>query len=477
MLWGRWTRAAGVAGLLMAVLSACTRPSFLSAPEPGGEPRATVETRVPATLTAEQEAAVTSTERAAEPASVVKEATEAIDLWQQIGQAFTLQAPPRHRGGDPVKLLRYSRRHFTAVTAYSAPYLQHIYDEIERRQLPAEIALIPLLESGYNNAARSVGGTAGLWQFTSGTGRRYGLGQSAQFDGRHDVIAATRAALDYLTSLGERFDGDWLLAFAAYNCGERNVEQAIARNRRRGRPTDFWSLELPSITRHYIPRLLALAQVVRNPSAYGVQLARIPAQPYFEPVRVTAAVELRHLARRSGLAADEFERLNAAYRQRATVGGRANDVLVAFGHGDTVAGLLASLPAAPASRADAGHYVVRAGDNLWTVARRHGSNTRAVARANGLSVNATLHIGQRLRLPGPERVTATPQVIAGVPEGHGAATHYRVQRGDSLWTIARRFKVSIASLKLWNEHVADGLLKPGERLVVQPPPDPGARDI
>lgn len=520
----------------MVVLSACTRPSFLASPEPGDELPAAVESRAETVPAVAEDATVALAERAQAPAPVVKEATEAIDLWRQIGQELTLQAPPRHRGGDPVKLLRYSRRHFTAVTAHSAPYLQHIYQELKRRKLPAEIALIPVLESGYNNAARSAGGTAGLWQFTAGTGRRYGLSQSAAFDGRHEVLAATDAALDYLESLGKRFDGDWLLAFAAYNCGERNVEQAVARNRRRGRPTDFWSLELPSVTRHYIPRLLALAEVVRNPAAHQVQLARIPGRPYFEPVRITSAVGLRHLARHSGLAADEFERLNAGYRQHTTIGGRANDVLVAFGHGATVAAQLASLPkavhagagryvvragdtlshiaarhgvtvsaleranrlvshrlrigqsldlpgsarvratgTAPAARSNGGEHVVAHGDSLWTVARRNGTSAHALAAANGLALDSTLRIGQRLRLPEP--AAARTEVTAAVPEGHGAVTHYRVQRGDSLWTIARRFKVSIASLKLWNEHVADGVLKPGERLVVQPPQGDDARRI
>lgn len=469
-------------------------------------------------------------------APAAKEATEAIrvpDLWRAIGEGLSLEAPPRFRAADPLKHYGYSRRYLAAASARAKPFLFHIYTEIERRGLPFELALVPLIESGYNNAARGASDTAGLWQFIPATGQRFGLARSAVYDGRHDPVAATTAALDYFEQLAGRFDGDWLLALAAYNCGERTVEQAIARNRHRARPTDVWSLDLPPSTRKYLRRILDVATLVRQPARHGIQLAVIPGKPYFDTVAITAAVDLRALARGSGLYQNEFEQLNAAYRGHVTLARQPNRVLVAHGHGERVLALAETLPAArpeavPTATGGAryvviagdtlskiahrygvalaaltranglgssrlrigqvlavpdqgaagnaggvggGEHVVRAGDSLWTIARRSGISPQALAGLNGIATTATLRPGQRLRLPG-----ATASTGASAGNATAEVTHYEVQSGDSLWTIAKRFGVSLAKLTQWNQHAAGRSLRPGERLVVHLEPRDDARN-
>lgn len=478
MLGGNHIRAGIAAGALTVFLTACTQPAFLSLPQ-GDEPLTTRTATPPVVPPTDvtREAAVVPAARPTVAAPVDQPPIDR-DLWRTIGNALTLQPPPRHRSPDPLKHFGHSRRYIATATARAKPYLSHVWGEVQKRNLPAEITLIPLIESSYNNGAGNLRGPAGLWQFIPATGTRFGLRLSDAYDGRKDVIAGTRAALDYLELLGKRFDGDWLLAIAAYNCGERTVEQAIARNRKRARPTDFWSLDLPSGTRQYIPRLLDLSLIVQRPGAYGVTVAVISSEPYFETLDVGGGIDLRRVARKSGLYPNEFEALNAAYRHRRTIANGPTTVLVARGFGTGVQDLLATLPAAPDTRlaatdaagtaaggastihsGNASVHVVVPGDNLWDVARRHGMSSRTLASANGIAVSSTLRPGQRLHVPSArtEPAAVNPSVV----------THYKVRSGDSLWTIARRFKVSVNKLKLWNRHAAARLLQPGERLIVQ----------
>jgi membrane-bound lytic murein transglycosylase D len=443
------------------------------------------------------------------------------DLWRRIGDGLTLTAPPAHRPADPFDLFQYGRKAIAAATARSAPYLYHITRELDRRELPYEIALIPILESGYNAAAVSPAGPAGLWQLIPATARRFGLTRTRWYDGRRDVVASTHAALDYLSTLGERFDGDWLLALAAYNCGERTVEEAVARNRAARRPTDFWSLELPRVTERYVPRLLALADIMRDPARHGIEVPVIADEPYFEEVDVGGNRHLARMVSDSGFSAAEFAALNAAFPRGVTSAAAPSRILVRPGHADDLVLALASagpalawggdshtvrpgetlshiaaragvtvealrtanglassrlqvgqvlqLPTGgqPLAEGDEGEdeprvaaqvHVVAAGDNLWTIAQRYHTSSRALARLNGLERSAVLRAGQTLQLP--------RGATAAVARADAAPTHYEVRAGDSLWTISRRFKVTVAQLRKWNALSGKPLLQPGQRLVV-----------
>ncbi len=197
-------------------------------------------------------------------------------------------------------------------------YLYHIVTELEARGMPLELALLPVVESAFEPYAYSRSSASGLWQFIPGTGSRYNLKQDWWYDGRRDVIESTRAALDYLQALNTEFNGDWLLAIAAYNCGEMNVERAVARNQAAGLPTDFWNLKLPAETRAYVPKLLAMGRVVAHPENYGLSFNKIPNQPYFAKVDTKGQISMHVAAEIAGLSDAELYELNPAFHRWAT---------------------------------------------------------------------------------------------------------------------------------------------------------------
>lgn len=214
------------------------------------------------------------------------------------------------------------RRGFLREASRSAaPYLHYIVERLDERKMPLELALLPMIESSYNPSASSPRAAAGLWQFIPSTGRDFNLHQSATYDARRDVVASSKAAMDYLKRLHDQFDGDWLLALAAYNAGEGTVGRAIEANRQRGLPIDYWHLTLPRETQDYVPRLLALSSIVRDPGAYDVQLDPVANTPYFDVVELSHAVDLTQLATVAGIDDGPLLRLNSAYLRKKTLEG------------------------------------------------------------------------------------------------------------------------------------------------------------
>ncbi len=205
------------------------------------------------------------------------------DLWQRIRQGFRM--PDLDNAVVRRRTREYAAAHqdLQRIFERGRIYLYHIVEEIENRGLPTELALLPIVESGYNPMARSPAQASGLWQFVPGTGRMYQLRQNAYYDGRRDIVESTDAALDYLTKLFKRH-GDWHLALASYNWGENAVARAVANNRKAGRRTDYWSLRMPSETRNYVPKLQALKNIISNPTKYGIELTPIPNERYFTTV-------------------------------------------------------------------------------------------------------------------------------------------------------------------------------------------------
>lgn len=201
------------------------------------------------------------------------------------------------------------------ISKQASPYLYYIIEQLEKRNMPAELALLPMIESNFQPQATSNRGAAGLWQFIPGTGRQYGLLQNAWYDGRRDVKASTEAALDYLKYLHEEFDNDWMLALAAYNAGEGTVHRAIDRNQKAGKPTHFAALRLPKETQLYVPKFLALAEVISNPEKHAVSLPAIENKPYFAPVNINKQLTFTQIAKLADLNLNEIKRLNAGFRK------------------------------------------------------------------------------------------------------------------------------------------------------------------
>jgi len=401
-------------------------------------------------------------------------------------------------------------------------YLHHIVDEVAARGLPGELALLPVVESAFNPFGYSRSHAAGLWQFIAPTGERFGLRRNYWQDQRRDVVESTRAALDYLTQLYQRFNGDWFLAIAAYNYGSGNVQRAINRNLVLRRPTDFFSLSLPAETRAYVPKLIALARLVRNPEAYGLYVTPIPDAPYFRVVPTEGPVDLRLMAEIAGVANEELIALNpqwnrwmtdpegphrmlipevvaddfsaqlaaldlpararlgphtvAAGESIASVAGRYKvpESFLRRVNADAPSELMAGhellVPAGDVSQLRAGlgadlerrTHRVRSGESLWSISRRHGMSVGELARMNGISTKATLHPGQRLAVSGSSGGTSD----SGGESPAARKMHYTVRNGDTLSAIARRFEVTVQQLQGWNNMGRSTSLRAGQRLTI-----------
>lgn len=245
------------------------------------------------------------------------------DIWGRLGQGFNLVDD---NGLNP-RIVR-QRDWLLANPGFlrnaslrAGPYLHFIAESLDERRMPSELALLPIVESAYNPKASSIRDAAGLWQFMAATGRDFNLRQTAWYDGRRDVVASSRAAMDYLTRLHDQFGGDWLLAMAAYNAGEGTVARAVEANQRRGLPTDYWHLDLPRETQDYVPRLLALSMLVREPQTYGVQLSPVANAPYFTAIELARPVDISQLAASAGVDEHVLLGLNPAFLRKKTIDG------------------------------------------------------------------------------------------------------------------------------------------------------------
>lgn len=247
------------------------------------------------------------------------------NLWGRLRNNYNIQevanaTPPTAERKVQKYVQKYERsqKSLARVTTQASPYLYFIVEELEKRDMPAELALLPIIESAFKPQATSRRGAAGIWQFIPSTGRLYGLKQDRWYDGRRDVMASTRAALDYLQFLHKEFDNNWMLALAAYNSGEGTVRRAIERNRRAGKPTTFWDLKLPRETKEYVPQLLALAEVIGDPSKHAIELPTIANQPYLKLVHPGTHLNFTQAAKMAGIHVTELKKFNAGYRQAST---------------------------------------------------------------------------------------------------------------------------------------------------------------
>jgi membrane-bound lytic murein transglycosylase D len=369
-------------------------------------------------------------------------------------------------------------------------YLYYIVGEIEKRGLPLELALLPVVESAFNPVAYSRSRAAGLWQFIPSTGKHYGLTQNWWIDERRDVIRATDAALTYLQYLSQYFNGDWYLAIAAYNGGEGTVSRAVQRNADAGRPTDFFSLELRAETRDYVPKLLAISRIVANPDAYGLQFAPIPNQPYFGVVDPGRQVHLGEAADMAGISRDDMFALNPAFNRMSTPPHGPHRLLLpvdrvepyqaALAAKDGVQQLAAAEPIAVAPPPDTEHRVQR-GDTLTSISRQYGVSVDTLRAANNLR-NSTIHPGETLVVPGvpasaPEQGTtatvaeARPDIANQLPERQSSAAParprtYTVKRGDTLWGVANKHGVTVPDLAAANGMSSKSQLTAGAKLKI-----------
>jgi membrane-bound lytic murein transglycosylase D len=327
----------------------------------------------------------------------------------------------------------------TRMLDRSRRYLYHVVKEVEKRGLPTEIALLPMIESAYNPTALSSARASGIWQFIPSTGRIYGLDQNDWYDERRDVLQATQAALDYLEKLYEMF-GSWDLALAAYNAGEGTVSRAIARNEAAGLPTDYVNLPLPAETRNYVPKLQAVKQLVASPQRYGIEIIDIPNQPYFSTVATRRQMDAETAARLAGIPLSEFLKLNPAYNRPVLMPEDSRPVLVPAEKVDQFA---TNLLRNEGPLVTWQTYRVKRKERIDRVASRFGMSTGRLAEVNGLSVGSRLSPGQTLlvQAPGPaarrvDEVDAATLASLG-PTPDETKTVARRPAGKSLKVVAK----------------------------------------
>lgn len=318
------------------------------------------------------------------------------DLWQRIRGGFQLDQPAEPRIDRELEWLTANADFLERASERAEPYLYYIVSEAERRGMPLELALLPAVESGFQPHAKSAAQALGLWQFIPSTAKEKGLKQTWWYEGRRDVKASTHAALDFLQSLADMFEGDWELALAAYNAGPGAVNRAISQNEDLDLPTDFWSLDLPTETRQYVPRLLAMSRLVANPKAYGITLAPIPNQPHFAEVRVPRQIDLAIAAKLADVPKEQMLQLNPAFLRGATDPKKSSELLLPKDKAELFSAKLGNLE--PTEWVNWQRYQARRGDTVLSLAHKLGVDTDELLHINGLSGTA-LKPGQSLLVP------------------------------------------------------------------------------
>jgi membrane-bound lytic murein transglycosylase D len=351
------------------------------------------------------------------------------------------------------------------------PWIYYIAEELERRDMPGELALLPIVESAYDPFAYSSGRAMGAWQFISETGRRYGLQQNWWYDGRRDVWASTAAALEYLAYMHEMFDGDWLLALAGYNSGEGRVGRQIKKNIKAGKPADFWNLKLPRETRGYVPKLLGLACLFQNPEQYDFKIAETPDKQVIAAVDLGQQTDLVLVSQISEVPIDVLFSLNPGYNRWATSPEGPFRVVLPVENATILQAKLQTIDPATLMKWD--QVVVERGDSLSSLAQRHHVPVAVLRSSNELKGDL-IHPGQKLVLPRDDQLLVDPLYATAAAElqrlqfGLIAAERvsHRVRSGESLSVIARRYRVKVSDLQRWNNIRDPRTLRAGASLIV-----------
>jgi len=390
------------------------------------------------------------------------------NVWLRIRDSLQMN---RHIDNKVVKekIAWYARNQefLIHMSERATPYLYFIVEELKKRDMPIELALLPVVESAYHPFAYSRSHASGIWQFIPGTGKIFGLKQNWWYDGRRDIVAATRAALDYLQKLHNEF-GDWELAIAAYNTGERNIERAILKNNQSRKKTDFFSLGLHKETRGYVPSLLAVAEIVAQPEKYGVTLTAIPDKPYFTQVETGGQLDLSTVASLTGLTMDQIYTLNPGFSRWATDPDGPHYLLLPI---DKAPMFLTGLSAIPKEqRVSWNQHVIKKGETLGQIADAYKTSVAMLKETNNIKGNL-IHVGQTLMIPGSKAqgkftpvALNNPRVVEPSNNMTGDKQIYSVRAGDNLWAIGNRFKVSVKDLCAWNNLSTNSTLHLGQKL-------------
>jgi len=382
------------------------------------------------------------------------------NIWRRLRKGFGLTGYEQTRVDAELNWFANHQDYIDRLTTRATPFLYYVLQEVEKRHMPTEIALLPVVESAYQPYAYSPGQAAGLWQFIAPTAQRYGLEMNWWYDGRRDVYESTQAALEFLIHLHQHFNEDWLLALAAYNSGQGTVDRAIKANKMAGKKTDFWSLDLPKETQNYVPKLLAISILVNEPRAYGIALSIIPDVPYFEKVDIGGQIDLSLAATMADMSVEELYSLNPAFNRWATPPDGPQFLLVPVDKAKKFNLALAKTNLKEAIQW--AQHEVKPGETLSTIAGHYKTTIAAIQQINKMN-DTTILSGESLIIPVPA-VDRSDLGLSSVNKG--TKIEYTVAQGDTFWDIAQKYDVTVKHITEWNSLSADDLLIPGQILTI-----------
>jgi membrane-bound lytic murein transglycosylase D len=393
------------------------------------------------------------------------------NLWDRIRGGFALPPLDTPLVADRERVLLSRPDLLIQMLQRGAPYLFHIVEELEQRGMPTELALLPFVESAMNPVAESPARAVGLWQFIPSTGRAFDLHQNWWVDNRRDPVKSTQAALDYLQKIHAMHGDDWFLALASYNWGENAVARAVRKNQARGLPGDYLSLEMPRETRQYVPRLIALKNVLLRIGELGLALPHLPNRPYFVTIEKTRPIDLKLAANFAGMSVEEFVALNPAHNRPVIAASRNNEIKLPADRRQAFLDAMERHQRENKPLASWQPYTLKPGDTLDSIARSAGVSSHEIRKANGLREHQRIVAGTRIIAPQQQvedemRVESfvAPRVYEHVER---PAVYHTVEGKESLISIAQRYGISAATLTAWNG-IKQGIRR-GMRLLVQPP--------
>jgi membrane-bound lytic murein transglycosylase D len=400
--------------------------------------------------------------------------SEPDDVWQKIAQdlAFTIPSEQPRLDAQKNWYLKHPG-YMSRVATRARPFLYYIVEQLEANDIPLDIALLPIVESAFDPFAYSSGRAAGMWQFIPSSGKRFGMPQNWWYDGRRDVVASTQGAIAYLKYLNNMFDGNWMHALAAYNSGEGRVARAIRKNEKLGKSTDFWSLDLPRETRAYVPKLLALADILKNSDTYNFDWPAIDNAQVIDVVDVGSQIDLAMAAQMSGLNLAELQALNPGFNKWATPPEGPHLLVLPL---DKVESFTLALSNTPESeRLNWERHKVKRGESIGLIAQRYNTNIDVIKRVNNMS-NNTIYAGDNLLVPVALNELNDYALNVAQNSYHSARStqnkvkiYHTVKSGDTLWDLSRAYDVSVRELSRWNRMSVNDPLKLGKRLVMYSP--------
>lgn len=392
------------------------------------------------------------------------------NVWDEMRDNFYLTKKYRGEFDSNIKYFKKRPALLNRVSKRAKPFLHYILTEVKKRNMPYEIALLPIIESSFRPIARSHQAAGGLWQFIPSTAHLYGLDQNWWFDGRQDAILSTQAALNYLQKLYKQNNNDWLLALASYNGGIGNVKKAIRKYKQRHKnpksKPSFWDIQpyLLKETRHYVPQLLGVSHVIDNADDFKIPLEPIPNKPFFAEIKLDKQTTLRKVARLSGVSESLLTDMNAGYLRPTTPPKGPYNLILPVDNAETFKEALSR----NTSLFDIQwiKHIIKPGESLSVIADKYNASSKAIKSINRMR-NSRIRAGKTLLIPIPKEYASQLKALSDKGKYRGPKKIHTVKAGDSIWSIARYYNVDTRTLCMWNRIGIRSPLRKGQKLEIR----------